>query len=426
MATTLTRQDSTFHSEVLPNGLQLIGQTIPGVESAAVIFWVCTGTRDENPAEMGVSHFLEHMAFRRTHTYSGGEIDRMWEEMGADHNAATSWEMTFYWARVLRENTNWAVEVLSELTRPVLDAEDFDQERNVILEEIARYEDQPVHVLFSHFMQDFYGEFPLSWETLGTPETIRTLTVDQMKRYWNDRYGAKNIIFSIAGAFDWDDVKRNVERLTVNWEPGAPGRELGTPVFTPKATVHQREKFVQQHIAIGTPMVSRSDPRYYAAALLSTILGDETGSRLYWAVYQEGLADSATAQAMEFEDTGMMLVHIGTDPDKAAEALAVTQSELKRLQDFDVDDAELDRAKAKLNSSVVIGGESTNERVMGLISSWLTQGKLETLEEVRRKIEAVTLQDLRELLRDCPVWPRQVITAVGPLSPEEFTIPAQA
>jgi predicted Zn-dependent peptidase len=426
MATTITRQNSTFHTHVLPNGLQLIGQTIPGVQSAAVIFWVCTGTRDEIEDQMGVSHFLEHMAFRRTKKFSGGEVDRAWEEMGADHNAATSWEMTFYWARVLSENTNWAIDVLSELTRPVLDPVDFDQERNVILEEIARYEDQPVHVLFSHFMRDFYGNYPLSWETLGTPETIRNLDVEQMQQYWQRRYGARNVIFSIAGAFDWDEVKDTVGRLTADWEPGEAGRKLGEPVFIPLTKVYQREKFVQQHIAIGTPLVSRSDPRYYAAALLSTILGDETGSRLFWAVYQEGLADSATAQAMEFEDTGMLLVHIGTEPSKALEALAVTQRELERLQRFDVEEAELERAKAKLISSVVIGGESTNERVMGLISSWLTQGRLETLEEVRTKIEQVTLQDLKDLLEDKPIWPRQVITAVGPLSDEELPISLQA
>jgi predicted Zn-dependent peptidase len=426
MATTITRQDSTFYTHMLPNGLQLIGQSIPGVQSAAVIFWVCTGTRDEIIEEMGVSHFLEHMAFRRTKKYSGGEVDRAWEEMGADHNAATSWEMTFYWARVLSENTNRAIDVLSELTRPVLDPADFDQERNVILEEIARYEDQPVHVLFSHFMRDFYGDFPLSWETLGTPETIRNLDVEQMRRYWQRRYGARNVIFSIAGAFDWGDIKETVGRLTAEWEPGEVGRSVGNPEFIPKINVYQREKFMQQHIAIGTPLVSRSDPRYYAAALLATILGDETGSRLFWAVYQEGLADSASAQAMEFEDTGMLLVHIGTDPSKAEQALDVTERELERLQRFDVDEAELERAKAKLNSSVVIGGESTNERVMGLISSWLTLGRLESLEEVRTKIDEVTLDDLRNLLEDRPIWPNQVITAVGPLSDDDLPIRKQA
>jgi predicted Zn-dependent peptidase len=423
MATIATRQDSTFHTHVLPNGLQMIGQTIPGVESVAAIFWVCTGTRDEVKDQMGVSHFLEHMAFRGTPHLSSGEVDRAWEEMGADHNAATSWEMTFYWARVLSENTDRAIEVLSELTRPVLDAEAFDQERNVILEEIARYEDQPVHVLFNQFMSDFFGEYPLAWETLGTPQTIRALTVEEMRDYWRRRYGASNIIFSIAGGFDWEHVKETVGRLTAHWEPGQGGRALGRPVFEPKRRVHRHDRFVQQHIAIGTPLVARSDPRYYAAALLATILGDETGSRLFWSVYQEGLADSASAQAMEFEDTGMLLVHIGTDPRTARQALAVTQGEMERLQRFDVDRAELERAKAKLNSSVIIGGESTNERVMGLISSWLTQGRLETLEEVRQKIDAVTLGDLKSLLNDRPVWPNQVVTAVGPLSQEELFSP---
>jgi predicted Zn-dependent peptidase len=212
MATTVTRQDSLFFTSELKNGLQLIGQQIPGVQSAAAVFWVKTGTRDEPAEQMGVSHFLEHMAFRRTAHRTGEDVDREFEEMGADHNAATWLEMTFYWARVLGENANWAIEVLADLTHPLLDAEDFDQERNVILEEIARYEDQPTHVLLANFMREFFHGHPLSRETLGTPETIKALTVEQMREYWQMRYGTRNMIFAIAGNFDWEMVVREARR----------------------------------------------------------------------------------------------------------------------------------------------------------------------------------------------------------------------
>jgi predicted Zn-dependent peptidase len=415
MSTTLTRQNSRFYTHTLPNGLQMIGQQIPGVQSVAAVFWVQTGTRDEDPAQMGVSHFLEHMAFRHTKSFTGEEIDRMFEEMGADHNAATSWEMTYYWARVLHENLPQALHVLAELTHPTLDEESFNMERNVILEEIARYQDQPSHILISNFMQDFYGNHPLSMETLGTPETLKALTVDQMRAYWERRYGTKNMIFSIAGNFEWDEVVTRIGELSADWQQGETGRTLPTTTFTPSAKVYPTERFGQEQIAIGVPAVSRSDPRYYAAATLATILGDDTGSRLFWALNQTGLAESASAQLLEFEDTGLMIVYLVTEPSLAPQVLQVAQGELERLQAFDVQQDELDRAKAKLVSSVVIGGESTNDRVIGLISSWLTRGRLETLEEVREKIEEISLDDLKALLDDFPVAPNWVITASGPV-----------
>lgn len=415
MATTMTRQNSRFYTHTLANGLQMLGQQIPGMQSAAAVFWVRTGTRDEDVEQMGVSHFLEHMAFRRTPHFEG-KVDRLFEEMGADHNAATWLEMTFYWARVLSENLPTAIDVLADLTRPVLDADDFDQERNVILEEIARYQDMPTHLLVSNFMRDYFGNHPLAWETLGTEETIKSLRVEQMREYWARRYGASNIIFAIAGHFEWEQVTKHVTDLCGEWEPGEAGRTLLPAEFQPSTHVYPNQKFVQEQIAIGTPTVPRDDPRYFVSAVLATILGDDTGSRLYWAVYHKGLAESVSAQPMQFQDNGLMLVHVATDPDKARRALLATQGELERLQRFDVQQDELDRAKAKLLSSVIIGGESTNERVMSLIRSWLAWGRLETLEDLRNQIEAVSLDDLRQLVEEFPVWPNQIVTAVGPLA----------
>lgn len=422
MATTVTRQDSKFFTHALPNGLQLLGQEIPGVESVAAVFYVNTGTRDEVKSEMGVSHFLEHMAFKRTARMTGNEIDLAFEQLGADHNAGTWKEMTFYWARVLNENVEPVVDILSQLTHPVLEKADFDLERGVILEEIARYEDMPSHVLLDQFMRDFFRQHPLAWETLGTSETIKALTVEEMRAYWQRHYGAGNQLFAIAGKFDWETVKRQIEELTAGWETGEPTVRNDPAVFQPGFAVYRRE-YAQEQIAIGVPSVSNRDPRYYSAAVAATILGDDTGSRLFWSLYQEGLAETATAQVFDFDDNGLLWVHISTEPDKAQLALDAAEAELRRFQAFDVSQAELDRAKAKLNSSVIIGGESTNERVMALINSWLTHGRLETLEDARQKIEDVTLDGIRAYLREFPLWPRQVVTAVGPLESGDLSNP---
>lgn len=425
MEGTVKTGEGVLYAHTLLNGLQMLGQSMPDVESAAAIFWVNTGTRDESPQQMGVSHFLEHMAFKRTEHYTSQQIDRLFEQMGADHNAATSREMTFYWARVLRESVQPALEILAELTHPLLDKDDFDQERSVILEEIARSEDQPIHVLFTKFLHDYFGDHQLALEILGTPETINALTVEEMHDYWTQRYGTKNIIFAIAGTFDWEAVVRTVEELSRNWEPGETGRSLQPAVFRPGLHVEKREQFAQEQIAIAVPSVDRNDPRYYAAAVLATILGDDRGSRLYWSVYQTGLAETVSAEAMEFEDNGILFVHLATEPKLAAEAVRVVREQIAQIQTFDIQPDELQRAKTKLKTSVIIGGESTNDRVMGLINSWLTVGRLETLEEMSDKIEAVTLDDIRRLLEDFPLGPNQLITAVGPLTVQDLAAAVQ-
>jgi predicted Zn-dependent peptidase len=425
MESTATERESGLYTHQLANGLQLLGQLMPDVESAAAIFWVNTGTRDERPGQMGVSHFLEHMAFKRTEHYTSQQIDRLFEQMGADHNAATSREMTFYWVRVLSDSVEPAIEILSELTHPVLDKDDFDHERNVILEEIARSEDQPTQVLFTKFLHDYFGEHPLSLEILGTPETIKALDVEEMRSYWSHRYGTRNLLFAIAGKFDWDSVVSELDRLSHGWESGDGGRPRLRAPFRPGLHVEKRDQFAQEQIAIAVPSVDRTDPRYYAAAILATILGDDRGSRLYWSVYQTGLAETVSAEPMEFEDNGMMLVHLATEPALAAEAVRVVRAELDKMQTFDIIPEELERAKTKLKASVIIGGESTNERVMGLINSWLSVGKLETLEEMRDKIDAVTLEDLRALLEEFPLGPDQLVTAVGPLTDTDLVVALQ-
>lgn len=411
-----TRHETIFYTHTLPNGLQLLGQYMPGLESAAGVFWVQTGARDETAAHMGVSHFLEHMAFRGNETRGSEAIDRAFEEMGAEYNAATSLEMTYYWARVLTENVGWMIEVLAELTHPSLPADMFEQERPVILEEIARSHDNPGSVLFNHFMRQYFGQHGLAHRVLGTEETISQLRVEAMRAYWQRRYGARNMLFAIAGNFSWELVVDEVETLTRDWAAGESGRELSTVAFQPSVQVVQNDTFAQEQVVMGFPTVDRRDPRYYTAALLTTVLGDDTGSRLFWALHQTGLAESAGAWSYELEDNGVMLVQLSTEPDKVETAVKVARDELHRLQEFGISEEELARARAKLNSSEVIGGESANVRVMSLIQSWLMEGRLETLEEIRAKIDAVTVEDVRALLDAYPVWPRAVVTAVGPLS----------
>ncbi|HZT97926.1 MAG TPA: pitrilysin family protein [Chloroflexota bacterium] len=411
----VSRSESTLLVEQLPNGLQILGQRIPGVESAAAMFWVNTGTRDEPPSWNGISHFLEHMAFKRTATRTYEDINREFEEMGAENNAFTWLEMTAFYARVLGDQLPHAVELLADLTRPVLDGSDFDQERQVILEEIARHQDQPYSLVVDEFLQACFPDQPLGRPTLGTADTISAMKVEDMRTYWRERYGPANTIMAVAGNFDWHQLTRQVEELSASWHPGSWKRAEVPTSAVAGVRVLTSTRWNQQHIVLGSPSIPRGDGDYYVAAVLANILGDDTGSRLYWAVNQTGLADVVGSSTLTFVGAGLFYTIVVTAPGKATEALDVTRQEIERLQSGPIEAEEVERAKTKLLTSVVIEGESTRARMMGLVDSWLSHGRLETLEEVRARIEAVSVADLQRLLERYPLTEEQVLTALGPL-----------
>ncbi|MCC6626751.1 MAG: insulinase family protein [Chloroflexi bacterium] len=404
-----------FYTHRQANGLHLLGQMMPSVESVSACFYVNTGSRDEPAELMGVSHFLEHMMFKGTPTRDYKAINRAFEEMGAENNAGTWLEFTYYWAKVLGDQTPALIDLLADMMRPKLAREDFDQERNVILEEIKRYEDMPSFKLFEHLLQDYYGAYPLSHLVLGTVDTIGGLDLEAMRAYHRRRYAPNNIIFAIAGKFDWDAVARQVETLTADWEPGDGGRATADIRPAPKRRVYHRPDLQQQLLTIAMPSVGRSDPDRYTAEVMATVLGDDTGSRLFWGIREAGLAESAAAEVLSFDGVGMTLAMATTTPQLAPACYAALQRELARMQRDGVDAAELARAKTKLASSVVMDGESTNRRMLALVDSWLSLGRLETLEDVVAKVEAVGVDDIRALLDRLPLTDPQVVAAMGPL-----------
>lgn len=415
-----SRLQSTLLDHKLDSGLQMIGQHIPGVESAASMFWVLTGSRDETPDQSGISHFLEHMAFKGTATRTYTDINREFEEIGAENNAFTWLEMTAYYARVLGDKLPRAIDLVADVTRPRLDPADFDQERNVILEEIARHRDQPYSLVLDEFFQTFFPDQPLGRSTLGSPETIKALTVDDMRRYWEERYGANNMIFSIAGNFEWDDVISQVSRLTSSWHTNEVDRNRSLPHPAHTRHVMAGDRWNQEHIVLGVPSIKQGDRHYYTASVLNNILGDDTGSRLFWSVNQTGLADQVGSSIITFSDAGVLFVLAVTQPDKASETLRVIREEMSKLQTGIIENDELERAKIKLMTSTIIEGESTMARMMGLVDSWLARGRLEALEEVRAGIEAVTVEDINDLLATHPLTQNQVLTALGPLAESQI------
>jgi predicted Zn-dependent peptidase len=417
-----SRSDTRLTHQVLDNGIEVLGQFIPGVESAAAMFWVKTGGRDESARESGISHFLEHMAFKRSSTRTYVEFNREFEEIGAEYNAFTSNEMTAYHAKVLAEELPTCIDLLADLTHPQIDDTDFDEERRVILEEIARHNDQPYSLLFDQFFQNYYRGHGLGQPVLGTADSIQALASQDMRNYWDRRYTAGNMIFSVAGNFNWENVLEQLSQVSSTWHTGVPAGANGVSPPSPKPidSVIADDRWNQEHLIVARPAVERGDPRYYTSAILANILGDNSGSRLFWALNQSGLCDQVGADSVTFSDSGVLMTIAVTSPEKAPKALAVLREELSKLQHGDIELDELDRARMKLLTSTVLEGESTNARMMGLIDSWLSQGRLETLDEVQAAIEAVTLEDIRNYLDEFPLDQEHSLVALGPLNREQL------
>jgi predicted Zn-dependent peptidase len=405
-----------FFTHRLPNGLQLLGQRMPDLESVSLCFYARTGARDEaDQALYGVSHFLEHMVFKGTARRDTEQITLDFNLMGAEFNAFTSSEQTVYYARILNEYLPKAVDLLSDMMRPRLDAEDFGMERNVILEEIARAEDVPTGQAYRKLMQTFFAESPLGHDVLGTKDSIREMSVEQMRAYHEKRYGANNLIFSIAGNFEWENVVELVEKSCGAWSDGEAGRPSTRFAPThPKNTVVVKPQLKQQLVLVASPSVSIQDDDLYATQLAAMILGDGAGSRLYWNIYQKGLAESATASLSPFDSTGMLLTLLSTTPDHAAAVLELAQAELKGLQEDGVQEDELRRAKDKLISRTVLDGDSAFSRMQDLAYTWVAEGRVRGIQDEMDRIEAVTMEDIRRTLDKHPVTANQIILAYGP------------
>jgi predicted Zn-dependent peptidase len=417
-----TANGTVFYTHRLNNGLQIVGQPMPDFESVAVSYYVHTGSRDEkDPTIAGVSHFLEHMVFKGTKALDWQEITLAFNKIGAELNAFTSHEATVYYARVLGEYLDRAVELLSDMMYPRLAESDFETEKEVIVNEIARSEDQPYNIAYRRMMQTYFGEHPLGHDVLGSSESIRAMHIEQMRNYWQSRYAANNLILSVAGNFDWEHIVHLAEQHCSNWRQGDSGRDATH--YEPAQPINNimvDKKLKQQIMIVAMPAVDVKDPDYYAAMVGGSILGDTDGSRLYWNIYQRGMAESASAGIWAMEGTGIMLMEANSTPEDAPRVLKMLRAELDNLLDGGVFEDELQRAKDKWISSIVLSSESTFSRMRSLASDWVTEGRLVSVEEEIERVEKITVDDVNRALHRFPMRDKQVLTALGPLSEAEL------
>jgi predicted Zn-dependent peptidase len=405
-----------FHQHTLPNGLTIIGETSPSARSAAVGFFVRTGSRDETPEVSGVTHFLEHMVFKGTPHRTYLDVNRDFDRIGADYNAFTSEENTVFHAGVLPEYLPQAVDILSDILRPSLRDEDFDTEKNVIIEEIGMYEDQPASCAYDNAKRLFFADHRLGNTILGTVQSITDLKRDQMHDYFARRYVAPNVTVAAAGRFDWPALVALAEKHCGGWSSGPVGRDcLRESAGSGGFKLLTKDKVTQEHVILMSGGPPADSPQRHSADLLSMVVGDDSGSRLYWALVDPGLAESADASFHEYEGTGVFYTSFSGEPDQARENLAVVREVLAGVQRDGVTEEELSQARNKMLSRVVRGGERPKGRMIALGMSWTYQRQYRSVDDELKAYEAVTTKSIREVLDRYPL-DRVSVLALGPLA----------
>ncbi|UCD75232.1 MAG: insulinase family protein [Phycisphaerales bacterium] len=401
-----------FQHATLPNGLNVIAETDPDAHTSAVGFFVKTGSRDEDSAVMGVSHYLEHMMFKGTETRTAAEVDEQFDDIGADHNAFTTSEMTAFFAHCLPEHLERAEEILADILRPALRQEDFDAEKSVILEEIAMYRDYPFWALYEQAIEVYYGAHPLGHRVLGTEETVGELTRPQMADYFNDRYSADNTTIALAGPLDFDAAVKRLGERCGHWQRTDTQRRY--PAAEPKEAefTTRSEKVNRHYLLMAAPAPAFDDDRRYAAAMLAQILGDSEGSRLYWALIETGLAEEAQAHFDARDGVGDYVVYCSCSPEDGEKVEKIVRREMDALVGSLTED-DLLRVRSKIATGATLAGELPAGRMRRIGHIWTYLHEYRSLEEELARINAVTLDELRAVHEAFPIRP--VVT--GRLTP---------
>jgi predicted Zn-dependent peptidase len=394
--------DVTYRRSILANGLTVIGENNEQAQSFAAGYFVNAGARDEIADNSGVSHFLEHMMFKGTPRRTAEVINREFDELGARHNAYTSEDRTVYYGAVLPERASELLDLLTDMMRPSLRSIDFDLEKQVILEEIAMYEDRPNFRVFDEGNKVYFRNHPVGNTILGTQDSIERLSIQQMQHYHDSRYAPNNMIVAVAGAYDWDAVVGILERLTVEWVPAEVTRSYPELRLGEGDVALYDDHLSRAHLAVYAPGVSAQDERRYCAAVLAACIGDVSGSRLYWSLVDQGLVDTATLSHDSADRLGTFMGYLSTTPALLEEVRERLRADLTRFQAEGPTAEEWQRAQRKLATVLTLGGETSFGRLMSLGSSYLYTWTYNRVEDALKKILATRRENGMELLEERP------------------------
>lgn len=421
--------DSLVRRTVLPSGVRILSESVPGARSSTIGYWVAVGSRDELPTTYGSTHFLEHLLFKGTTTRSALDIAVAFDSVGGEHNAMTAKEYTCYYAKVQDRDLPMAIEVLADMfTSSTIDSQEFETERGVILEELAMADDDPTDVTSERFFEAVLGEHPLGRPIGGNPATIKAVSRDAVWEHYRANYRAQDLVITVAGAVDHDAL---VMAVTValsgaGWDLGleaAPVErrdatedliERGNPLVVVKRPIEQA------NIVAGVAGIAAADPRRATLSVLNSIFGGGMSSRLFQEVREKrGLAYSVYSFSPSYSDAGLFGIYAGCSPSKAVHVAELMLSEFARLASGGVSDDELRRAVGQLSGASALALEDSDTRMSRLGRSELTLGEFVDLDESLRRIGDVTASAVQELAEELASRPLS-IAAVGTVIESDF------
>jgi predicted Zn-dependent peptidase len=384
----------------LDSGERVISEKVPSVRSVALGFWIGAGSRDERDERAGVSHFIEHLLFKGSQSYTAQEIAEIFDSMGAELNAATSREHTIVYSRVPDAHLVAAIDVMTDMVfAPTFT--DLDQEREVVLEEIAMYEDTPQELVHDLFSEAVFGTHPLGRPVIGTAEVISTVSRRAVSAFHRSAYSPANVVVSAAGSLSHERLASLIARAAERRGATASrGPRVRSPlVKTPPPGIRFARKDIEQyHVCIGGPGIARSDRRRFAASLLDGILGGSASSRLFQEIREKrGMAYAVYSFASQYSDTGLVGVYLGTRSENLAPCLEICAEQLAEIGEGKLRAGELERAKENLKGRIMLSMESTANRMSRLGKSVVTDTELLTFERIIAEIDAVPAEAVAEL-----------------------------
>jgi predicted Zn-dependent peptidase len=421
--------DSLVRRSVLPSGVRILSEKVPGARSATIGYWVAVGSRDEDPFTYGSTHFLEHLLFKGTAARTALDIAVSFDAVGGEHNAMTAKEYTCYYAKVQDRDLPMAVDVLSDMfTSSLIDPQEFETERGVILEELAMADDDPGDVTSERFFEAVLGDHPLGRPIGGSPETIEAVTREAVLQHYAENYRPQDLVVTVAGAVDHDElVARVIAALRrTDWNIDVEGTpvsrrtpsghliERGSPL-----TVVQRP-IEQANILLGVEGLAVTDPRRSTMAVLNSVLGGGMSSRLFQEIREErGLAYSVYSFSPSYSDAGLFGIYAGCTPAKVSQVTELMLAEFRSLARDGVTADELARANGQLSGASALALEDSDTRMSRLGRAELSMAEFVDLDEALRRLELVTADGVCELAEELVSRPL-TIAAVGTIDPEAF------
>ena len=407
-----------FRHEQLPNGLDIVAEVSEAAHSASLGFFVKTGARDEHESISGVSHFLEHMVFKGTDTLSAEDINLRFDSMGASSNAFTSEEDTVYYAAVLPEKQHDALELLSAMMRPALREEDFVTEKQVILEEIKMYDDQPPFGADDRCRALFFKNHPLAQSVLGSTSSIEALQVEAMREYHQKRYSSNNLVLAASGAVDFESLIKSAHRLCGEWKPSPPSNRkvsFSSSQCEAVTDVITREQAALEYAVRMSPGPAEDTNDRFAAKLLAMIIGDDSGSRLYWDLVDSGRAEHAACHHHDFLDAGIFVTQLSCEPE-TTHSLLDRIVEIYQGAEDDLSTNEVDQARNKLLSRVVLAGERPRQRLFSLGLEWAHLSRYRSVSDDLATLDTISREDLHRILAEWHLPASSSTVLAGPLS----------